>query len=77
MRPFMIFSPIYNNIINAVSGTFCKKVFLAVCIFAEYLQVRELPEIVRDLANGFTTWAEIESKYPIFEGQETSKKTEE
>ncbi|KAI5092109.1 glycine--tRNA ligase, partial [Silurus meridionalis] len=37
-------------------------------------EVRELPEIVRDLANGTTTWAEIESKYPIFEGQETSKK---
>ncbi|XP_060717864.1 glycine--tRNA ligase [Tachysurus vachellii] len=37
-------------------------------------EVRELPEIVRDLANGSTTWAEIESKYPIFEGQETSKK---
>ncbi|XP_066532402.1 glycine--tRNA ligase [Hoplias malabaricus] len=37
-------------------------------------EVRELPEIVRDLANGATTWAEIESKYPVFEGQETSKK---
>lgn len=39
-----------------------------------YLQVSELPEIVRDLANGAITWAEVESKYPIFEGQETSKK---
>ncbi|KAM9436842.1 glycine--tRNA ligase [Clarias gariepinus] len=37
-------------------------------------EVRELPEIVRDLANGTTTWSEIENKYPIFEGQETSKK---
>ncbi|TSK98415.1 Glycine--tRNA ligase [Bagarius yarrelli] len=37
-------------------------------------EVRELPEIVRDLANGTTSWAEIEGKYPIFEGQETSKK---
>uniref|UniRef100_A0A3B1JEI4 Glycine--tRNA ligase n=1 Tax=Astyanax mexicanus TaxID=7994 RepID=A0A3B1JEI4_ASTMX len=37
-------------------------------------EVQELPEIVRDLANGVTTWAEVESKYPIFEGQETSKK---
>ncbi|KAJ8375011.1 hypothetical protein SKAU_G00055910 [Synaphobranchus kaupii] len=37
-------------------------------------EVSELPEIVRDLANGITTWAEVESKYPIFEGQETSKK---
>ncbi|KAL0156762.1 hypothetical protein M9458_048008, partial [Cirrhinus mrigala] len=42
--------------------------------FAVYLQVSELPEIVRDLANGAITWAEVESKYPIFEGQETSKK---
>lgn len=39
-----------------------------------YLQVNELPEIIRDLANGAITWAEVESKYPIFEGQETSKK---
>lgn len=37
-------------------------------------QVSELPVIVRDLANGALTWAEVESKYPIFEGQETSKK---
>ncbi|MBN3312572.1 GARS ligase, partial [Atractosteus spatula] len=37
-------------------------------------EVSELPTIVRDLANGSTTWAETESKYPIFEGQETSKR---
>ncbi|KAM4606044.1 glycine--tRNA ligase [Polymixia lowei] len=37
-------------------------------------EVSELPGIVRDLANGFLTWAEVESKYPIFEGQETGKK---
>ncbi|XP_035272038.1 glycine--tRNA ligase [Anguilla anguilla] len=37
-------------------------------------EVSELPGIVRDLANGITTWAEVESKYPIFEGQETGKK---
>ncbi|XP_063063524.1 glycine--tRNA ligase [Engraulis encrasicolus] len=37
-------------------------------------EVSELPDIVRDLSNGNTSWAEIESKYPIFEGQETSKK---
>uniref|UniRef100_A0A3B5A6I8 Glycine--tRNA ligase n=1 Tax=Stegastes partitus TaxID=144197 RepID=A0A3B5A6I8_9TELE len=37
-------------------------------------EVSELPVIVRDLANGTLTWAEVESKYPIFEGQETSKK---
>ncbi|XP_045558824.1 glycine--tRNA ligase [Salmo salar] len=37
-------------------------------------EVSELPGIIRDLANGVMTWAEVESKYPIFEGQETSKK---
>ncbi|XP_072769650.1 glycine--tRNA ligase-like [Nerophis lumbriciformis] len=37
-------------------------------------EVSELPGIVRDLANEALTWAEVESKYPIFEGQETSKK---
>ncbi|XP_073344510.1 glycine--tRNA ligase [Pagrus major] len=37
-------------------------------------EVDELPGMVRDLANGALTWAEVESKYPIFEGQETSKK---
>lgn len=37
-------------------------------------QVSELPVIVRDLANGSLSWADVESKYPIFEGQETSKK---
>uniref|UniRef100_A0A671WE64 Glycine--tRNA ligase n=1 Tax=Sparus aurata TaxID=8175 RepID=A0A671WE64_SPAAU len=37
-------------------------------------EVDELPGMVRDLANGVLTWAEVESKYPIFEGQETSKK---
>ncbi|XP_040921744.1 glycine--tRNA ligase [Toxotes jaculatrix] len=37
-------------------------------------EVTELPGMVRDLANGTLTWAEVESKCPIFEGQETSKK---
>ncbi|KAM3860620.1 glycine--tRNA ligase-like [Diretmus argenteus] len=37
-------------------------------------EVSELPGIVRDLANGTLTWAEMESKYPIFGGQETNKK---
>ncbi|KAG8443517.1 hypothetical protein GDO86_012062 [Hymenochirus boettgeri] len=37
-------------------------------------EISELPVIIRDLANGCLTWAEVESKYPIFEGQETSKK---
>ncbi|XP_042366547.1 glycine--tRNA ligase [Plectropomus leopardus] len=37
-------------------------------------EVSELPGMVRDLANGTLTWAEVEGKYPIFEGQETSRK---
>ncbi|XP_060920267.1 glycine--tRNA ligase-like [Labrus mixtus] len=37
-------------------------------------EVSELPVIIRDLANGTMSWAEVESKFPIFEGQETSKK---
>lgn len=37
-------------------------------------QVSELPGIIRDLASGSLTWAEVQSKYPAFEGQETSKK---
>uniref|UniRef100_A0AAV2LCF0 Glycine--tRNA ligase n=1 Tax=Knipowitschia caucasica TaxID=637954 RepID=A0AAV2LCF0_KNICA len=40
-------------------------------------EVTELPDIVRDLANGTMTWAEAESKYPLFEGQETGKLTVE
>ncbi|XP_074549412.1 glycine--tRNA ligase-like isoform X2 [Halichoeres trimaculatus] len=37
-------------------------------------EVSELPGVVRDLSNGTLTWAEVEKKYPIFEGQESSKK---
>ncbi|XP_060681636.1 glycine--tRNA ligase [Hemiscyllium ocellatum] len=37
-------------------------------------EISELPQVVRDLANGSLTWADIEAKYPLFEGQETSKK---
>ncbi|XP_072306981.1 glycine--tRNA ligase-like isoform X2 [Eucyclogobius newberryi] len=36
-------------------------------------EITELPDIVRDLANGTIAWAEAEGKYPIFEGQETGK----
>lgn len=53
---------------------YLKKKSIFLNLLLKFPQVRELPEIVRDLANGATTWAEIESKYPIFEGQETSKK---
>ncbi|XP_065804661.1 glycine--tRNA ligase [Labrus bergylta] len=38
------------------------------------VEVLELPGVVRDLANGILTWPEVEKKYPIFEGQESSKK---
>ncbi|KAM5156844.1 LOW QUALITY PROTEIN: glycine--tRNA ligase [Mantella aurantiaca] len=37
-------------------------------------EISELPGIIRDLANGCLTWVEVEKKYPVFEGQETSKK---
>uniref|UniRef100_A0A8C5QTT7 Glycine--tRNA ligase n=1 Tax=Leptobrachium leishanense TaxID=445787 RepID=A0A8C5QTT7_9ANUR len=37
-------------------------------------EISELPGIVRDLANGLISWANVEEKYPIFEGQETGKK---
>lgn len=37
-------------------------------------EISELPGIVRDLANGCLTWADVENKYPVFEGQETGKK---
>ncbi|KAM9307779.1 glycine--tRNA ligase [Gastrophryne carolinensis] len=37
-------------------------------------EISELPGIIRDLSNGFLTWAEVEKKYPVFEGQETGKK---
>ncbi|OXB63806.1 hypothetical protein ASZ78_016212 [Callipepla squamata] len=37
-------------------------------------EVSELPAIIRDLANGYLTWADVEAKYPQFEGQETGKK---
>lgn len=37
-------------------------------------QVSELPSVVRDLANGNITWADVEARYPLFEGQETGKK---
>ncbi|NWI65344.1 GARS ligase, partial [Todus mexicanus] len=37
-------------------------------------EISELPTIIRDLANGYLTWADVEAKYPQFEGQETGKK---
>ncbi|CAG04248.1 unnamed protein product, partial [Tetraodon nigroviridis] len=37
-------------------------------------EVSELPGIVRDLANGTLSWAVVESRYPIFEGQETGRR---
>ncbi|GAB1290851.1 Glycine--tRNA ligase [Apodemus speciosus] len=37
-------------------------------------EVSELPGVVRDLANGSIAWADVEARYPLFEGQETGKK---
>ncbi|XP_070622988.1 glycine--tRNA ligase [Erythrolamprus reginae] len=37
-------------------------------------EISELPALVRDLANGNITWADVEAKYPPFEGQETGRK---
>ncbi|XP_063780392.1 glycine--tRNA ligase [Pseudophryne corroboree] len=37
-------------------------------------EISELPGIIQGLANGFLAWAEVEKKYPVFEGQETGKK---
>ncbi|XDA75694.1 hypothetical protein R6Z07M_005856 [Ovis aries] len=37
-------------------------------------EVSELPGVVRDLANGSIMWADVEARYPVFEGQETGKK---
>ncbi|XP_072110313.1 glycine--tRNA ligase isoform X1 [Mobula birostris] len=37
-------------------------------------EISELPQVIRDLSNGLMTWADVEAKYPLFEGQETSKK---
>nr|XP_020748158.1 glycine--tRNA ligase [Odocoileus virginianus texanus] len=37
-------------------------------------EVSELPSVVRDLANGSIMWADVEARYPVFEGQETGKK---
>ncbi|RMC04693.1 hypothetical protein DUI87_17863 [Hirundo rustica rustica] len=37
-------------------------------------EISELPTIIRDLANGYLTWADVEAKFPQFEGQETGKK---
>ncbi|XP_045443184.1 glycine--tRNA ligase isoform X2 [Pipistrellus kuhlii] len=37
-------------------------------------EVSELPGVVRDLASGSLSWADVEARYPLFEGQETGKK---
>lgn len=58
---------VFNSFTEAACWLFYWDIFV-------YLQVSELPEMVRDLANGVITWTEVENKYPIFEGQETSKK---
>lgn len=45
-----------------------------VCTSVFSPQVSELPGVVRDLASGSVTWASVEARYPLFEGQETGKK---
>ncbi|XP_060051771.1 glycine--tRNA ligase [Erinaceus europaeus] len=37
-------------------------------------EISELPSVVRDLASGNLSWADVEARYPVFEGQETGKK---
>lgn len=37
-------------------------------------QITDLPKVVCSLANGSITWADVEARYPQFEGQETGKK---
>ncbi|GLG99005.1 Glycine--tRNA ligase [Gryllus bimaculatus] len=37
------------------------------------ISLDELPDVVRNLSFGKTTWAEVEEKYPKFEQQETTK----
>ncbi|ELW67931.1 Glycyl-tRNA synthetase [Tupaia chinensis] len=37
-------------------------------------EISELPSVVCDLANGSISWADVEARYPQFEGQETGKK---
>ncbi|XP_061876680.1 glycine--tRNA ligase-like [Entelurus aequoreus] len=38
------------------------------------VQVEALPEMILALANGTSTWSQLEANFPIFEGQETNKK---
>uniref|UniRef100_G3VL28 Glycine--tRNA ligase n=1 Tax=Sarcophilus harrisii TaxID=9305 RepID=G3VL28_SARHA len=37
-------------------------------------EITDLPKVVCSLANGTLTWADVEARYPLFEGQETGKK---
>ncbi|XP_032094193.1 glycine--tRNA ligase-like [Thamnophis elegans] len=37
-------------------------------------EISKLPVLVGDLANGNITWADVEARYPPFEGQETGRK---
>jgi hypothetical protein len=43
---------------------------MPVCVF----QLDILPEVVRDLAYGKTTWSCVESEFPKFEQQESVTK---
>ncbi|XP_030053724.1 glycine--tRNA ligase [Microcaecilia unicolor] len=37
-------------------------------------EISELPAIIQELVNGCIMWADMERRYPVFEGQETGKK---
>ncbi|XP_068963250.1 glycine--tRNA ligase-like [Petaurus breviceps papuanus] len=37
-------------------------------------EITDLPKVVCSLASGSITWADVEARYPLFEGQETGKK---
>ena len=41
--------------------------------FLLLLQVSELPELVKSLADGRRTWEDVLNNYPLFEQQEASK----
>lgn len=50
---------------------YCLKLFIVFLLLLS--QVTELPEIVKDLADGRRTWEDVLNNYPLFEQQETTK----
>ena len=37
------------------------------------LQVAELPEVVENLVRGELSWSEVEERWPVFTGQESTQ----